>query len=138
MNSATEEMRMDAYYYGFESTGIAEVDCILSAVACAGKAFHHTEDWRSECPAYHGGYLTGNTPIEWIQNAAISAAARIAELEAALSSHPHQRRAYPQTPAIPEARPVPELYLATYHEAIGWNDCRKAMLSATDKQESSK
>jgi hypothetical protein len=44
----------------------------------------------------------------------------------------------PQAPAIPEARPVPELMMASYHEAIGWNDCREAMLSATDKQEGAK
>lgn len=28
-------MRLDAYYYGFDSTGVPEIDRILSAVACS-------------------------------------------------------------------------------------------------------
>lgn len=44
---------------------------ILSAVACAGKAFHHTEQWNEEAewPSHEG-----DTPIDWIQNAANAAA----------------------------------------------------------------
>lgn len=38
-------LRMDAYYFGFSPTGVREVDEILSAVACAGKSYHHTERW---------------------------------------------------------------------------------------------
>lgn len=38
-------MRMDSYYYSFESTGNVHIDKILSAVAVAGKAFHHTSEW---------------------------------------------------------------------------------------------
>lgn len=34
-----------AYYYGFSKTGDPGVDAILQAVAAAGKAYHHTEDW---------------------------------------------------------------------------------------------
>lgn len=66
------EMRMDAYYYGFEPTGIAYIDKILSAVACAGKAYHHTNEWQDEASAYP--YHDGKTPQEWIQNAANEAA----------------------------------------------------------------
>lgn len=67
-----DELRMNAYYYGFDPTGVPEIDLILSAVACAGKAYHHTEDWsdgKSEWPLHEG-----KTPIEWIQNAANKAA----------------------------------------------------------------
>ena len=34
-----------AYYYGFLATGVLEIDAILKAVAHAGKAYHHTEEW---------------------------------------------------------------------------------------------
>ena len=64
-------LRMSAYYYGFDPTGVREIDLILSAIACAGKAYHHTECWNDECEwAPH----TGKSPVEWIQNAANSAA----------------------------------------------------------------
>lgn len=39
------ELRMDAYYYGFTPTGMRCIDEILSAIACAGKAYHHTDRW---------------------------------------------------------------------------------------------
>lgn len=69
-------MRMDAYYYGFDPTGVPEIDRILSAVACAGKAYHHTEDWDEEIssPERYGEHIQGNTPSKWIQNAANDAA----------------------------------------------------------------
>ena len=68
-------MRMRAYYYGFTKTGNEAIDKILSAVACAGKAYHHTQDWGDEnefigTPEGH----TGTTPVDWIQNAANDAA----------------------------------------------------------------
>lgn len=71
-------MRMDAYYYGFEPTGVQEIDEILSCVACAGKAFHGTEDWNVNCYSF-GEQTVGNTPVEWIQNAANRAATKIKE-----------------------------------------------------------
>lgn len=71
-------MCMDAYYYVFEPTGVREVDELLSAVACAGKAYHHTEGWNDETPSY-GDHCVGNTPVEWIQNAANRAAAAFKE-----------------------------------------------------------
>jgi hypothetical protein len=71
-------MRMEAYYYGFEPTGVEEIDRILSAVACAGKAFHRTDGW---CDATDYGapepFLRGASPVQWIQNAANDAAAKI-------------------------------------------------------------
>ncbi len=68
-------MRMDAYYYHFQPTGDPAIDKILSAVACAGKAFHNTNCWADE--AYDGEAPephSGNTPVDWIQNAANEAA----------------------------------------------------------------
>ncbi len=40
-----DELRMNAYYYSFNKTGVREIDEILSAVAMAGKGYHHTEEW---------------------------------------------------------------------------------------------
>ena len=36
---------LDAYYFGFESTGVVLVDEILEAIANAGSGAHHTSDW---------------------------------------------------------------------------------------------
>lgn len=45
--------RADAYYYGFELTGVLPVDAILEAVAQAGKAYHHTSSWDDyDCKDY--------------------------------------------------------------------------------------
>lgn len=81
MQGKPEDLRLDAYYYGFAPTGQQSVDLVLSAVACAGKAFHNTSEWNdeSEYPPHEG-----ETPVEWIQNAANKAAARLATYEAAL------------------------------------------------------
>lgn len=76
----SDDLRMSAYYYSFDSTGQREIDLILSAVACAGKAFHHTEGWSEECAPYDGH--EGDTPEAWIKNAAQKAAAEIARLRA--------------------------------------------------------
>ncbi len=65
--------RMDAYYFGFAPTGLDVVDRILCAVACAGKGYHHTEDWNSESSP-RKDYQRGTTPVEIIQNAAIDSA----------------------------------------------------------------
>jgi predicted RNase H-like nuclease (RuvC/YqgF family) len=75
-----EELRMEAYYYGFDKTGQIEIDRILSAVACAGKAFHHTNDWNDE--ATPRTFHEGATPIDWIQNRAKEAADTIEALRA--------------------------------------------------------
>lgn len=68
----SRDWRMDAYYYGFTPTGVKEIDRIISAVACAGKCFHHTADWRTNTEPYP--HLRGEDPAEWIQNAANDAA----------------------------------------------------------------
>lgn len=84
--------RMDAYYYGFEPTGVASIDRILSAVACAGKAYHHTEDWTAD--AGERDHLRGTTPVEWIQNAANDAA----------KAHPTPVSAAPGAPGDTDAQ----------------------------------
>ena len=71
------EKRMDAYYYSFERTGVGIIDDILSAVAVAGKAYHHTESW-SDTDEY--------TPVshtERIQQAAHTAAEALRDLQRA-------------------------------------------------------
>jgi hypothetical protein len=69
-------MRLMAYYYSFNPTGNESIDRILSAVACAGKAYHHTESWLDETPPYED-FFKGGSPAEWIQNAANDAAKAI-------------------------------------------------------------
>ena len=68
----SDDLRMSAYYYSFNPTGVPAIDKILSAVACAGKSYHHTEDW-NEVAEWEPN--TGKTPAAWIQNAANEAAA---------------------------------------------------------------
>ena len=79
------ELRMSAYYFSFEPTGVHSIDRVLSAVACAGKAFHSTDEWTSECEAYHPE-IKGNSCRDWIQNAALEAAAEREDLLAALEA----------------------------------------------------
>ncbi len=82
---ATEDklLRMSAYYYSFKPTGVREIDLILSAVAEAGKGYHHTDSWGDEFGwDMESPHFTGNSYIEWIQNAANAAAqALIAEAQ---------------------------------------------------------
>lgn len=68
------ELRMRAYYYGFEATGDREIDKILSAVARAGKAFHHTESWSDETYDPVTKEYTGPSHVDLIQHAADKAA----------------------------------------------------------------
>jgi len=72
INTEPAPMRMDAYYYGFTPTGVDAIDRILCAVASAGRSFHNTEDWNNECG--ESNFSIGNSPVEWIQNAANAAA----------------------------------------------------------------
>lgn len=65
---------MNAYHYGFDETGVEAIDRILWAVACAGDAYQHTQYWNEKTSALDG--LRGESPVEWIQNAANDAAAQ--------------------------------------------------------------
>ena len=78
MDDAELVRPMKAYWYDFEPTGVDCIDKVLSAVACAGKAYHHTEYWYEPARPY-GGH-SGGTPVEWIQNAAKEPSDRIEAL----------------------------------------------------------
>jgi hypothetical protein len=84
--SDAKPMRMDAYYYGFEPTGEECIDRVLSAVACAGKAYHNTSEWaeESEHLSPYEPFQRGATCQDWIQNAAIDATAEVTRLRQAL------------------------------------------------------
>ena len=69
---------MYAYYYSFNPTGTAEVDAILSAVACAGKSHHHTEGWSDDDKWSRWG--EGRSSVDVIQAAANEAASELAAL----------------------------------------------------------
>lgn len=90
------ERRMESYYYKFEFTKNAAIDKILGAVACAGKAYHHTQDWHDEANPYDDH--TGVTPIEWIQNAAFEAAD---EIERLLAREARMREALEKIVRVP-------------------------------------
>lgn len=73
------DSRMDAYYYSFDRTGVPEIDRILSAVAWAGKAYHHTDQWSDETEGPYGARLSGMSHVDVIQQAANAAAKYVAE-----------------------------------------------------------
>jgi len=79
------DARMDAYYYGFDRTGVDEIDAVLSAVAIAGKGSHHTESWGNGDSAW---YYTGREGLpdaegaaELIEETAKQSAQRLAQLK---------------------------------------------------------
>ena len=63
---SAENLRMNAYYYEFTPTGVLPIDRILSAVAAAGKSYHHTEMWTDDSD--------GPSLVDRIQEAANNAA----------------------------------------------------------------
>ena len=65
----TENLRMNAYYFGFGSCGAIEIDRILSAVCDAGKGFHNTDCWSDE-----QDYLGNKSYVDLIQDRANEAA----------------------------------------------------------------
>jgi hypothetical protein len=75
------QLWMRAYYFSFSPTGVELVDRILSAIAHAGKGYHHTSDWTE--PTEPEGPFRGTSYVDWIQHAAEDAAAEIRRLEAA-------------------------------------------------------
>lgn len=77
-------MRMRAYYYGFDATGCVCIDRILSSVACAGKAYHNTEDWTEDAEWSSEG-MVGKNAADWIQNAANIASQEISTKNQALA-----------------------------------------------------
>lgn len=72
------QARMRGYYIGFERTGNALVDQILSAVAYAAKGAHSTASW-GDGSEYGYGPVPPGESFEWlIQQAANDAAERLA------------------------------------------------------------
>jgi len=69
------DRRMEAYYFGFDETGVPEIDAILSAVAHAGKGYHSTEDWDDDQAGSR--WSDGRTYVDVIQGAAYEAARRL-------------------------------------------------------------
>lgn len=78
------DARMDAYYYGFDRTGVDEIDAVLSAVAIAGKGSHHTESWGDSGSAWfyagHKGLPDAEGAAELIEETAKQSAQRLATL----------------------------------------------------------
>lgn len=81
----SDDLRMNAYYYAFGRTGVRSVDLILSALAHAGKGYHHTEDWNDSDPGDWGPFR-GPSYVDWIQNAANDAAEQHEAMYQALKS----------------------------------------------------
>lgn len=84
-NTLPADARMDAYYYGFDRTGIDEIDAVLSAVAIAGKGSHHTESWSDSDSAwfYSGreGLPDAEGAAELIEETAKQSAQRLAAIK---------------------------------------------------------
>lgn len=74
-----DQLRMNAYYYSFEKTGVVEIDRILSAVAMAGKAYHETNQWKDGTYTEQLTYGGKITPVELIQEMANRAAKALSE-----------------------------------------------------------
>ena len=82
MTDIQERLRMNAYYYSFDETGVLAVDRVLSAVATAGKAYHHTDQWTE--PMGRRPNLE-QTAVQLIQVSAQEAADHITSLETKLA-----------------------------------------------------
>jgi len=106
-------LRMDAYYYGFTETGVEAIDRILSAVAHAGKGYHHTESWGDEGLDDMGEFHGGNY-VAWIQNAANDAARTLAS---PLSAPPQE-----PTGASPQAEMSEDMGDGWYVTVGRWGD----------------
>jgi len=101
--SAMQPLILSGYYLDFEHTGVFEIDLILSAVARAGKAYHHTADWSDETPPYDPRFQ-GKTPLDWIQFAANDAAKAMhaSAMSAREGQDPQGLEAQPAS-AVPQA-----------------------------------
>lgn len=96
--------RMNAYYYGFDRTGQVVIDRILSAVAHAGKGYHHTEFWTDHLDYGAPSHLRGGSYAECIQNAAIDAADTLRTAEARATAAEVASRGYRERAEKAEAK----------------------------------
>ena len=83
------DLKLWAYYYSFDPTGQREIDLILHAIARAGKAFHHTDQWTEDGMTGVYDHCEGDTCQQWVQNAANKAAAHVAALREAAEGALH-------------------------------------------------
>ena len=100
----SENWRMNAYYYGFDRTGQVAIDRILSAVAHAGKGYHHTEFWTDPLDYGAPSHLRGDSYVECIQNAAIDAADTLRTAEARAAAAEVASRGYRERAEKAEAK----------------------------------
>ena len=75
----------NAYYFGFDATGVPEVDEVIRLVAAAGKAYHHTEYWADEDERF-SLYGDRDTYVKRIQEAADAAASAFKRLQEVASN----------------------------------------------------
>lgn len=75
-----EELNFSSYYVNLTPTGAYPIDLVLSAVARAGKAYHHTSDWL-EPDAYPEAPFEGDTWRDRIDNAGKRAAELVIALQ---------------------------------------------------------
>lgn len=123
MTAEHNELKLNAYYYSFGPTGFYEIDLILSAVARAGKAYHHTGGWLEKSSPYDERF-TGECPIDWIQNAAKAAADTLAAREAEIAGLHEEVEALramvprwiPVTERLPDSN---KIVLAAYQNDLG-------------------
>jgi len=76
------ERKLYGYYYGFDATGVEEVDAILEAVGTAGKAYHLTEDWCEPLSSDFRNLKEGESCAEGIQRVASEGAALLLKIHA--------------------------------------------------------
>lgn len=82
------DRRLNAYYFSFDSTGSPIIDAILSAVAYAGKSYHHTESWAGD-----SRWDEGRSYVDVIQAAANEAANKLTDADALLDRLAHMTEA---------------------------------------------
>jgi hypothetical protein len=64
--------RFESYYFGLDATCVKSIDEILKAVTRAGSSSHHTDSWADKVEWYDN-----RSPVDWIQEAANTAAAKL-------------------------------------------------------------
>lgn len=82
------DRRLNAYYFSFDSTGSPIIDAILSAVAYAGKSYHHTESWAND-----SRWNEGRSYVDVIQAAANEAANKLTAADAQRAHLAHMTEA---------------------------------------------